>query len=143
MSRKHISRVRHVLVLVLLAGGADASTLTFTPQNPSIFPSASPLNTAVIQFQAGLSRPERETAGLSQDETVATTVKNAFLARISSDLYNNVFGQGAALSGSASISDGSIISWTTNPANGEKTVNITGTTGTTSITLPANFGSGQ
>ena len=125
---------------ILMAGSANAGQLTSQGQDPSIFPSANPLNAGTIQAIASLSRPEKpQDEAEAQRDSLADSVKNAFVARMSSDIYNKVFGDDASLSGMISISDGSSIQWVTDPVNGAKKVTIVGSTGSTTIDLPGNF----
>ncbi|HEU5048473.1 MAG TPA: hypothetical protein VFT64_11600 [Rickettsiales bacterium] len=98
---------------LITASSAYASPLVFQGQNAALFPGANPSDTALLMN----SVPKPASDPTSQANlTSANLIQSAIESQISSKIYNDIFGSGAASSGSEVLGNGNIIKWQPDPS---------------------------
>lgn len=121
--------------LAMLTGAASAQQMTFTPTIATLQPGnslAGPTQLAIAEAQKKKESND-PTAGLAE-RSIADTVKAAFVSRLTSDLYSNVFcnGQpGCQNSGLFDLGDGNQISFIR--AGGNVTITFQNPDGTQTV----------
>jgi hypothetical protein len=114
---------------VLAAAGATANPITFQGQNAALFPGANPADTATLMNSvpkpnSGIS--SAALGGISASQLVLQSIES----QISSRIYADIFGNGAAPSGTELLGDGSSISWAPDPNQpGFKIITVTDANG--------------
>ena len=138
-----MNKTKTIIATLMLYGtslsAASASAILYRPTNPIFQPGNSFNGPTFIQI-AEVGRPdapETDNTALTQ-RSIAETVQNSLLARISSEIFTQIFGDDAQDAGSFVLGDGSTISFINDGTN----VNITftdPTTGVTIITVPSTL----
>ena len=127
-----------MLLFVISANAACASSMVYTGHNPDITPTANPNNESSIAALASLTRPAQPVAPQTNQST-AQLVKNSVLASLSSTITQQLTGTTVG-SGTANFGDGSYAQWSTSVVGGVTTRtiiihNLDGTSTTISFPL--------
>lgn len=142
MNTRFFHRAARVAALAVTGVGfavvAQASQITYAPVNP-VFQPGNPLAGSTLLSVAEAQRKKESTSPTSlTSQSIAQTVQASFLARLTSDLYSQVFCAGVTgcqAAGSFDLGSGNLISFTR--AGGNVTVTFTDpNNGTTVITVP-------
>ncbi|MBV8938495.1 MAG: hypothetical protein JO089_01475 [Alphaproteobacteria bacterium] len=121
--------------LTCMASPGMASPLTYAPVSPAFQPGNPYAGTTL---QAVAQAQEKHNTGsntpLSPTANIAQTVQAALLSQITSQIYNDIFGQNAAASGTFNLGGGNLISFIrvggqvqitfTDPTNGQTVISV-------------------
>jgi curli production assembly/transport component CsgF len=122
----------------LLASAAFASSMVYTPVNPTF--GGSPLNASQLLSEASINRPkdkasEAANAAPTSAQQIASQIQGSVLAQISSAIAAQIYGPGAQNSGSFDLGAGASIVFNTVGGNIQLTVND-GKGGVTQLNIP-------
>lgn len=123
-------------IFILNAAAAQAGQIVYAPTNP-LFQPGNALNgpTLLAVAEAQKKKESSDSASGIGQRSIAETVKASFVARLSSQLYNQIFGDGAGSAGTFDLGDGNIISFVR--GGGNVTITFTNPDGSrTVITVP-------
>jgi curli production assembly/transport component CsgF len=104
------------IAALCLAESAFAAPLVYTPVNPSF--GGNPNNIATLQLgsrqQSNKEKQPVSSATIeSAADQIASQIQNSVLARLSSQIAENIYGDNAQPSGTADLGGGNSISWST------------------------------
>ena len=124
-------------LLVALAGAAGAGELKYKPINPSF--GGDPFNSSHLLGIANainkFEDPKSSTAATSDSlDTFASTIQASVLSRVASQIADQIYGENAKTSGTASVA-GTTIQWT--QVNGQIRLTLNNGKSTQIIEMPA------
>lgn len=130
-----VKAITLAIALTSLSSTAFAAPLMYVPTNPSF--GGSPLNASTLLSTAAISRPKEKTEDttVSASQQIANQIQSTVLAQVSSSISAQIYGEGAADSGSFDLGNGASIVF--NTVGNNVVLVISGTDGsTTQLTLP-------